>query len=175
MNLRTYGFIAVTLMAFTGCREPNAPETPASGPIATAPEDHSGKPATAPALAISTLCNIESIDGTAFGASSVAVARPVRIVGWLGSDSGTAPQAPMLRLADAASKVVIRDYPLKLAIERPDVAQVFPGKQGLQSSGFEVVVDPKDLAAGVRHLYLVYQDGAAGFVCDNGRQINVVL
>jgi hypothetical protein len=62
---------------------------------------------------------------------------------------------------------------LTLDLDRPDVVQAYPGRAGLERSGFEATVDPAVLAPREYHLYLAYEAAGAHHACDNGRRVQV--
>lgn len=159
----------ISLLLLAACREPNdnALYDQAHAVAATASATRYADERRQPA----TLCNLEFIDGTAFAATPVAVVAPIRVRGWLGSLDG-APAHPELVLVDGGGAVAAR-YPLTLDRDRPDVVRAYPGRPGLERSGFEVVVDPAVLAPQEYHLYLAYDSAGARHACDNGRRVRV--
>jgi hypothetical protein len=162
------------LLLLCGCREPNTP----SG--STASEASPGQPAI-PAEAHpgtanyeqASMCNIEMLAGIALGAEVVALDTPADVRGWLADDAGRIPGTPALVLA-GEDKVVAREIPIQLVIPRPDVVKAYPTKQGLESSGFQISVDPRGIAPGKYHLYLTFTSpDHKKYICDNGRYVQI--
>lgn len=159
----------------SGCREPNSNTLQAQTAIAEvaggqAAENNSAQaPASDAKYQPVTLCNIEYINAAPFGNEPSTVNTPLVVRGWLGSESGLL-EYPQLLVADGNNSVVAQ-YPLQLNMDRPDVVQAYPGRAGLERSGFEVKVGLDGLGGQAYHLYLVYNSGSGRFACDNGRQI----
>lgn len=169
MAARSHAFATcLTLLLLGGCREPNANTIFAKAHgAAAAPNRLSGYKQPV----VATLCNLEFIDGAAFSAIPVTVGSPVLVRGWLGSSEG-APMGPVLTVATVTGDVVAR-FPLALDHDRPDVVRAYPGRPGLERSGFEVTLDPAALASQEYHLYLAYASAGEPHVCDNGRRVRV--
>jgi hypothetical protein len=158
------------LLLLAACREPNANALYAEA-HAVAPAALAAAPAQVAQALPAALCNLEFAGDVAFGADVMPVNAPVAIRGWLGSDDG-APRDPRLLLVDGTGAVAAQ-YPLTLDRERPDVVRAYPGRDGLQRSGFEVRVDPAALAPQDYHLYLAYDAAGGRHACDNGRRVRV--
>ena len=164
------------MLLLCGCREPNTPIG------STASEASPGQPAiTAEAhpgrvlgnYEQASMCNIEMIAGLALGAEAVALTTPADVRGWLADDAGRIPGTPALVVA-GEDKVVAREIPIQLVIPRPDVVQAYPGKQGLERSGFQISVDPRGIAPGKYHLYLTFTSpDHKNYICDNGRYVQI--
>jgi len=161
--------ICLSALALAACREPN-PHAFYADAHARATASPPPAPAAARPIA-ATLCNVEFVDGVAFTAAPMPVAAPVAIRGWLGSDGG-APRNPRLLLVDGAGAVAAQ-FALTLDRARPDVVRAYPGRAGLQRSGFELRVDPAALAPQDYHLYLAYDSAGGPHACDNGRRVRV--
>lgn len=175
--------MAACLSLLAACQEPNEPKPAAVEVAATSPEPAATQqPAAAQpqAEAIdllanpapSQLCNVEFIDGVAFGPSVMPTTGRFVIRGWLGDASGARPVQATLVLARAGdgAKTLV---PISLEVERPDVVTAFPGKPGLDRSGFEKQVDLSAQEPGQFHMYLAYAVGGQSYVCDNGRQVQL--
>jgi len=183
--------MVVCLGLLAACKEPNAPAPAAAEPAAAAPVAAASAPApataapaaqtTAPGPAVdllanpqpSQLCNIEFIDGKSFGADASPTNGRFVVRGWLGDASGSPPASATLVLSreGADSKTLL---PISLNTSRPDVVAYYPDNKGLANSGFETAVDVSSQAPGQFHLYLAYAIGAQGYVCDNGRRVQLV-
>ena len=159
----------LSLLVLAGCREPNANALYAEAHAVTASAQE--KPPADVRRTPATLCNLEFADGVAFAAAPLPVDAPVAIRGWLGSDDG-APRDPRLLLVDGTGSLAAQ-YPLTLDRDRPDVVRAYPGRDGLQRSGFEVRIDPAALAPQDYHLYLAYDSTGGEHACDNGRRVRV--
>lgn len=167
-----------SLALLGACQEPNAPQAGrpaapsqevAADPVAEAAAA-SGERAGAAQLA--TLCNIEAIGDQVPGAGPVTVDGPVGVKGWLADPGGASPSQPRLVVADE-KKNVVREIPVGLSIERPDVVDAFPDQKGLEKSGFQSELDPEGLQPKTYHLYLAYSMGQVEYSCDNGRYLLV--
>lgn len=167
----------LVMLGLASCREPNTNplQADAAGdgtPMSTEGNSSAGnateKRSEGAAPLAATVCNIEYADGKVFGATPVPVATGALIRGWLGHDAG-APVAPRLVIADATGASTA-EYPLQLDVERPDVVEAYPNRQGLERSGFKATLGP---LAGTPpfHLYLLYDFGASTYICDNGRYV----
>lgn len=168
--------IAIVLFPFlmlAACKEPNQVERPATtvalDPATAASTDKTGEPE----YLTGKFCNIESIDGQTLGAEPFRLGAPSSVRGWLADGEGRVPEQPMLVLTDE-NKSVVNQYPLTLALSRPDVVKVFPGQQMPEKSGFELRLDPTGLLSKSYRLYLTYHAGGQPYVCDNGRVVNVL-
>jgi hypothetical protein len=178
--INAFSFIFLSVLILSGCREPNVgqskPEvSPSSGSSLEAagkgegsPQKRSGAQAQS-----ASLCNVETLQGQLFGAEVLGIGKsPHRVRGWLGHQGGVSPDRPLLVIANMDGTPV-REIPVKLAMKRPDVAQAFPSEVGLETSGFEVVLDSSGLDSGLYRLYLSYMIGEQHFSCDNGRRIRL--
>ena len=168
---------ATGLALLAGCREPNAQQSQsevaspgiaaqAGSGTATAPDDKSD--AARPA----TLCNIETIGGQLFGTGPMALDGPTGVKGWLADHSGASPAQAKLVIADSAKRVV-REIPIQVSQERPDVVKAYPDMKGLEKSGFEADLNSAGLQPQTYHLYLAYTVESVNYSCDNGRKINL--
>ena len=177
MRLAVVTACATCLVLMAGCREPNAPESQSrtaspgiaaeAGPgTAAAPDDKSE--AAQPA----TLCNIEAIGGQLFGTGPMALDGPTRVKGWLADQSGASPTQAKLVIADSEKRVV-REIPVQVSQERPDVVKAYPDMKGLEKSGFEADLDSAGLQPQTYHLYLAYTMESMNYSCDNGRYVIV--
>lgn len=172
--------LAVLLsMTLGGCREPGATAVPGpsdgvSDADQTPPKSESpgisDQPGKSGGLRAGALCNLEFLDGKAFDTGAAQATAQSRLRGWLGDESGNIPGSPRLVLQDA-DKVI--GVPILLNIGRSDVAEAYPGKAGLENSGFEVSLAGASIVPGSYHVYLTYVIGSEGYLCDNGRHIVV--
>ena len=201
MNMR-YGklrwMLAITacLGLLAACKEPNSYSPPGADAASPAPEAAAApEPAQAaiaggasadavPAQARSSiaellanplpgqLCNIEFIDGASFGANPSLTKGRFVIRGWLGDASGLRPADATLVLSREGvdSKTLL---PISLNVARPDVEAYYSGTKGLSQSGFEAAVDVSSQQPGQFHLYLAYAIDGQGYICDNGRVVQL--
>lgn len=173
---------AVLLGLLSACREPNsvAPATTQPAANSAQPPANSSQPPVPTGGAellvnplVSQLCNIEFMDGQSFGASASPTSGRFVVRGWLGDASGIRPASPMLVLSREGSDVKTL-LPISLDTSRPDVEAYYSGKKGLANSGFETTVDVSSQDPGDFHMYLAYAIDGQGYVCDNGRRVQLL-
>ena len=165
--------VLVPFLMLAGCKEPGQVERPRD-PTAAEPEigvvASSGK--VEPQYLVGKFCNIESINDQMLGAEPFRISSTSSVRGWLADGEGRVLEQPMLVLTDENDSLAKR-YPLRPALSRPDVVNVFPGQPIREDSGFELRMDPKGLASRSYRLHLAYRAGEQWYACDNGRVIIV--
>lgn len=176
---------AVTLSLVAGCNRPEpTQEAPAGSAAPTPGTDHAvaekppGRvPAALGAAQIARpleqvkSCNLERVDGKMFGAEPAAAARSgsLFLSGWLvDAERKETPAQATLRFAQTGGGGTW-ELPLEAWHERADVANGFGDAPSLLRSGFSVNADLRGMPEAAYRLYLVYADGDALKVCDNGR------
>jgi hypothetical protein len=173
--ITTYG-IGLALLA--GCREPNVQQSQSRTAVpGIAAQAGSGSSAmqgdkSSDGARPATLCNIETIGGRLFGAGPMALDGPTGVKGWLADQSGASPTQANLVIADPEKRVV-REIPVQVSQERPDVVKAYPDMKGLEMSGFEADLNSAGLQPKTYHLYLAYMVESVNYSCDNGRYIVV--
>lgn len=123
--------LALGVLALASCKEPNAPAVTTAPPSVQATRNEVPEPSPPPAYRISTLCNLESVDGTAFGNADAPIDRTPTVEGWLAMD-GTDAQFVLAR----EDKAIVASYPLQATRARPDVAQAFASQGVGAETGF---------------------------------------
>jgi len=119
-------------------------------------------------------CNVEEIDGIPYiKPYEISRAENIVVSGWLlDTETRSVPrEARLYVIADKGKGAW--SAPLKLDLQRSDVASLNGGLAAYQHSGFSVDVDIKRLASGAYHLLLVYGQSGHGYVCDNGRILRI--
>lgn len=115
-------------------------------------------------------CNLEALDGTAFGGEpeyAPADKGKITLGGWLGASSGEGVPAEPLLLLMLNERVWT--LPIAYNVDRSDVA-AHTGKAALQHSGFNITFDATSLPNGVYRAVLA--DGMTSY-CDNGRRLKL--
>jgi hypothetical protein len=165
-NHRRLPLLALGALALVSCKEPNAAAVTTTPPPGQATRNEAPEPSPPPAYKISTLCNLESVDGAAFGNADAPIDRAPTVEGWLAMD-GTNAQFVLAR----EDKAIVASYPLQATRARPDVAQAFASQGVGAETGFRRTLQLEGVPAGRYHAYLAYMGSQGAVACDNGRHV----
>lgn len=170
--------LCLALPILHGCQEPDGQ----SASVVNAPAPSGSVASTASPVGLSIYqpsqtinpwanCNLETVDGQAFGSGVLALQSDHANVfkGWLDA-AGIANPIYRLRF-DSADFNRHLQAPLSLTEQRPDVAAAHPGAS--MASGFDLELPSGALPVGSYHVYLAVESGGKAYVCDSGRHIDV--
>jgi hypothetical protein len=142
------------------------------GPAAR-PGDFVRANAATPLQQVAT-CNLERIDGAAFGDSGSAVnAKADFVVSGYAIDAEHELVPTNLRLRAVAADGTIHEAALRTGFERPDVPVYFRIGGWARRSGFEGKLSAASLRPGDYRLYLAFAQDATLYACDNGRRLRI--
>jgi hypothetical protein len=169
------------------------PTDPAATPAAAAPAPAPAAPASEPAPPVDvagvfasapldiereaiTTCNIEAVDSRHFAGEPIEVSSGGSFLlgGYLyDATSESVPDNLRLRLVGTAEQGAW-ETAIDGRLDRPDVVNVFKLAPWALRSGFAQDVQVGTLPTGRYHLMVSFERDGKRFVCDNGRNIEVV-
>ena len=158
--------LALGALALVSCKEPNAPAMTTTAPPVLATRIEAPEPSPPPAYKISTLCNLESVNGAAFANADAPIDRTPTVEGWLAVDGKDARF-----ILAREDKAIVASYPLQATRARPDVAQAFASQGVGTETGFRHTLQLEGVPAGRYHAYLAYMGSQGAVACDNGRHV----
>ncbi|MDR7135218.1 hypothetical protein J2X06_002427 [Lysobacter niastensis] len=156
-------------MALVACNEPaiQVPE------VSTAVAALASADLAAPLEPAPGSCNIEAVDGVAFGDVPLQTVRQTVVIGgWLHSEysHGSDIQASLRLVGADGAQTWSREIVAWSA--RPDVMAA-RGEDYRSLPGFQQAMDLGPLAPGKYRLVVVFSDSGSTYVCDKGREVQL--